>query len=578
MLIRLVDILHLIKLFMEDKMMKIRPIICILLTVSMICGLLGCATVSLNMPDENKNETAAENASAEEAKETSNIYSTDMFEITLPDDLKDIADVEVSSDRIDVFHRESKDAGFGGLEFSIWAVEVPKEYAGGPYKKIGEINSENGRTFDVVKGEATEIQWDYNLEEMSADFEKICDSTDGIISTITGINGYTYLAGAGMKGEDLYGDVLEKYVQAVNEEWDANKLEEEDMSPEFFYMGSHTEGGLDNIGFAYRDINVDGIDELLVGDMADTDGKSVIYDVYTMVDRKPVHVVTGTARDRYYDFDNVFLCNEWSGGAGLSGYDLYALMNNSTELVYQYGYKYDSYENEEKPWFVAYDKDKYESVSEEEFNENLSQNESRYVKLDYTPLSKFDGSSSGDDGDPVGTALPAYDYPGPELFYSVLYSYMTDELSKGYPDCQVSIPCPVIIAEEETDKSDIRVYGNFWIFNYDLNGETLECASGGSYPGCIHIEDTDEGYKVTSMDVVEDGSGFTESAKKIFGKYYDSFMKDGEDEKLREETRAQIIANYVAANNLNITAYKDYGWDPVKLPEENIDSFYSKLD
>ena len=254
-------------------------------------------------------------------------------------------------------------------------------------------------------------------------------------------------------------------------------------------------------------------------------------------------------------------------------------MNNSTELVYQYGYKYDLYENEEKPWFIAYDKDKYESITEEEFNDNQSQNESRYVKLDYTPLSGFDGvEASADAGKSTGSTLPAYEYPGPELFYSVLYRYMTDELSKGYPDCQVSIPCPVIIAEDESDKSDIRVYGNFWIFNYDLNGETLECASGGSYPGCIHIKSTDEGYTVTSMDVTEDGSGFTESARKIFGKYYDSFMKDGEDENLREKTRAQIIANYVAANNLKITSYKDYGWDPVTLPEENIENFYSKLD
>ena len=37
------------------------------------------------------------------------------------------------------------------------------------------------------------------------------------------------------------------------------------------------------------------------------------------------------------------------------------------------------------------------------------------------------------------------------------------------------------------------------------------------------------------MDVVEDGSGFTGSAKKIFGDQYDAFMKDGEDEKKREE-------------------------------------------
>ena len=80
------------------------------------------------------------------------------------------------------------------------------------------------------------------------------------------------------------------------------------------------------------------------------------------------------------------------------------------------------------------------------------------------------------------------------------------------------------------------------------------------------------------MEVTEDGSGYTESAKRIFGDHYDEFAKVNSDEETREKTRAQIIANYVAANNLQITAYKDYGWDPVILPEENIDSFYSTLD
>lgn len=344
--------------------------------------LAGC-NIPVNVPEAPVQE--GENHAAEETGE----YKTDLFEITIPDDLRGIVDVEVSSDRIDIYHKESKDGGFGGLEFAIWAVSVPREYAGGPYTKIGELNGEDGSTFDVVRGEATEIQWDYNAEEMPADFEKIYDSADKVLSSIKGINGNTYLEGAGIRGEDLYKDVLAKYVQAVNEEWDANKLEEENMSPEFFYMGSHSEGGLDNIGFAYRDINVDGIDELLIGDMADGDGKSVIYDVYTTIDRKPAHVVSGTARDRYYDFDDVFLCNEWSGGAGSSGFDLYGLTCNSTELVFQYGYKYDEYENEEKPWFIAYDKDTYESVTEEEYSEAWTRDESRYVKLDYTPLSKF---------------------------------------------------------------------------------------------------------------------------------------------------------------------------------------------
>ena len=209
-----------------------------------------------------------------------------------------------------------------------------------------------------------------------------------------------------------------------------------------------------------------------------------------------------------------------------------------------------------------------EATAKSRFDDLFTEHEGAEI-IDFQPV----GGTSSTEG-----SLPKYEYPGPELFYSVLYEYLTDELAKGYPESQVSIPCPIIVKEDESDKSDIRVYGNFWIFNYDLNGDILENTSGGSYPGCIHIKSTDEGYEVTSMDVVEDGSSFTESAKKIFGDCYDKFMKEGEDEKLREETRAQIIANYAAANDLSITAYKDYGWDPVTLPAENIDSFYSTLD
>lgn len=231
--------------------------------------------------------------------------------------------------------------------------------------------------------------------------------------------------------------------------------------------------------------------------------------------------------------------------------------------------------------YVKYDKDGNDTYYYKTCNSQFEDYDQATAKSNLDEMFNAQQSADVIDFQIVGEkssatgSLPAYEYPGPELFYTVLYKYMTDELSKGYSDYEVSIPCPVIIAEDESDKSDIRVYGNFWIFNYNLSGKTLECTSGGSYPGCIHVKSTDEGYTVTAMDVVGDGSEFDPTAKKIFGKYYDKFTKDGEDEKAREETRAQIIANYVAANNLDITEYKDYGWDPVKLPEENIDTFYS---
>ncbi len=176
------------------------------------------------------------------------------------------------------------------------------------------------------------------------------------------------------------------------------------------------------------------------------------------------------------------------------------------------------------------------------------------------------------------TELPAYEYPGPEEFYSVLYRYIIDELGKNYEKADVSIPCPIILKEDESNDDDIRVYGNFEIYNYELKGDTLEMVSGGSYPGCIHLKKTDAGYEVTGMDEVLDGSDHIPTAKKIFGDLYDKYMETMEDNEYRENIRAQVIANYVAANNLPIKAYQDYGWDPVTLPKENIDSFYSTLD
>ncbi len=289
----------------------------------------------------------------------------------------------------------------------------------------------------------------------------------------------------------------------------------------------------------------------------------------------------------YKDSVPTYLASVWSGGTAypLAIKDKYLyvggnhfmtkyLIDEGSFIEVEEGYVvYDENGNETYYYktcnsqFEDYD----EATAKSNFEQLFAENEGAEV-IEFQTVGG-DAATAGD-----SATLPAYEYPGPELFYSVLYQYMIDEFGKNYDKSQVCIPCPVIIAEDESDKSDIRVYGNFWIFNYDLNGDILENTSGGSYPGCIHVKSTDAGYEVVSAEIVEDGSGFTDSAKKIFGKYYDKFMKEGEDEKLREETRAQIIANYVAANNLNISAYQDYGWDPVTLPEENIDSFYSILD
>ena len=250
----------------------------------------------------------------------------------------------------------------------------------------------------------------------------------------------------------------------------------------------------------------------------------------------------------------------------------YTIENNELKIVEKASVEYDL---DGKETYFYESGDGTDKDAELAFEAFYGEYEGATV-VNFQPVGGVTSAEASADGQ--SAQLPKYEYPGPELYYSVLYQYIIDECAKNYEiePGMVTIPNVNIIAEDDSDKDDMKVYGDFWVFNYTLNGETLEMQSGGQYPGCIHIKSTDAGYEVTSMDIVGDGEDYNPTAKKIFGDYYDQFMNIDKD--AEEATRAQIIANYVAANDLKITAYQDYGWDPVTLPEENIDSFYSILD
>ena len=176
------------------------------------------------------------------------------------------------------------------------------------------------------------------------------------------------------------------------------------------------------------------------------------------------------------------------------------------------------------------------------------------------------------------SSLPAYEYPGPEQFYYELYKYIIDNFGKQYLPGDVCIPCPIIVAEDDSNREDMLLWGDFEVYNYTLSGDTLMTVSGGRHPGCFHYKVSDAGFEITGFDPVEDGSNYDSSAKKIFGDKYDAFIKASSDDKGRGEIRAQIISNYAAANNLEITGFQDYGWEKIALPTENIDTFYGTLE
>ena len=303
-----------------------------------------------------------------------------LFSISIPAELRGYFKAKSEKDKISIYHKDSKNAGFGGFAFGIKAYKNPEDHAmlpGG--RKIGELRDKKGNLYDVVLKYPTDVQYDYTKSSIAPKSYKHLYDLGGEVN-IKGVHGVAYFKNQGMKGEDLYKDILKKHITAINEKWDSIKLEKEDMS----YMYNLT----DKIGYTYYDVNADGIEELLIGEIADGDWKGVIYDIYTMVNREPKHVVSGGSRNRYYVCDDAFVCNEYSSGALESGVRVYNLVENSTELFPQVSFKYDGYQNPKKPWFLSYSDEKWENVSEEKFKERKKVFE-KYERFDFIPLNKF---------------------------------------------------------------------------------------------------------------------------------------------------------------------------------------------
>ena len=311
-----------------------------------------------------------------------------LFTINLPEELKGFYDVKKEKNKISIYHKESKKNGFGGFAFGIKAYKNPANHAVLPgSRKIGELTDKRGILYDIVLKHPTDVQYDYTKNSTPPDSFKLLYNIGDFIN-IQGSNGSSYYKNQGMKGEFLYKDILKKHIIAINEKWDSTKLEHENMSYMYNVIAQSASNVLEKIGYTYYDVNADGIEELLIGEIADGNWKGVIYDIYTMVNRVPKHVVSGGSRNRYYVCDDSFICNEYSSGALESGVIVYNLVENSTELYPQISFKYDGYENINKPWFISYSDNKWKNVNESLFNERKQIFE-KYERFNFYPLSKF---------------------------------------------------------------------------------------------------------------------------------------------------------------------------------------------
>lgn len=98
----------------------------------------------------------------------------------------------------------------------------------------------------------------------------------------------------------------------------------------------------ETLGYLLRDLDGDGVDELIFGENADWEWNGIVYDIYTLRDGQLVHVLDGWERSRYYLCENGCIAHEGSSGAFEGSYSYYQYQDGALTLVEAVTTTYDS--------------------------------------------------------------------------------------------------------------------------------------------------------------------------------------------------------------------------------------------
>ena len=143
--------------------------------------------------------------------------------------------------------------------------------------------------------------------------------------------------------------------------------------------------------------------------------------------------------------------------------------------------------------------------------------------------------------------------------------YLVKEIGMQYRQGELCIPTLMIVSAQEISADQAWVWGDFWIWWYNQEGDTLMTVSGGNHSGLMTVLQQDGKFKITSFEQTVDGAGNDASARRIFRSHYDVYQNMHSNQDVREAVRQEQLSEYVRSHNLNVYYYKDYGWDAVKL-------------
>lgn len=301
------------------------------------------------------------------------------FSFTMPAEVQGSYYVEKLNNALCISEKISHETGEGGFAFAFKIFKSPEDYVGlDGYKKIGELTDTTGALYDMVLIRPDEVRYK-DGEKIAENYDKLYKLADNI--EIKGINGNIFNKNQGMKGEDLYGDILKKYKKAAAENWNEVLCQKEGLGDIYEFSKEKNKSLFKKAGYAYFDINSDGIDELFIGEITKGKKQGKIFDVYTMVNRKPKHVKSGTGAYLYVCNDR-FLCTKIYRSENKNYLIIDLIESNYEKPTHYLWYTYDANPNNTSAWF----KDN-KSISKEEYENEIAAY-SYCKKFNYIPLSK----------------------------------------------------------------------------------------------------------------------------------------------------------------------------------------------
>ena len=143
--------------------------------------------------------------------------------------------------------------------------------------------------------------------------------------------------------------------------------------------------------------------------------------------------------------------------------------------------------------------------------------------------------------------------------------YLIKEVAPNYLQGELCIPTLLIVAAEEDNSGQARLWCDTWVSWYNVAGDTLKTVSGGNHSGCMSIVEKDGKPVVTGFEQTVDGAGNIASAKRIFGSHYDIYQNIRSNPGVMEAARGEQLKEYVRRSGTGYRYYQDYGWDAVEF-------------